>query len=233
MCYPLSPHPYWRERAFRLRKTRHFPSVKKHKKLEIMSKKKETVAPVQSAVVNEVKNVEVISTSPMSAADYLKMIEVLGEKRLLRASEIGRNIPLEGTFAQPVLRDAVIDKVKVHYPAFPILNDQKVVIGYIAVNSLLANRALKTAYQITKEGSKYAGLYGVNSERVNPQLIGSEAAIASSLVGKRFKASNPEEIVPKLSFDKVTKDCLHFKKTEEDAILQVEPKKVFVLSELV
>ena len=232
MCYPLSPHPYWRERAFRLRKTRHFPNVKKHKKLEIMSKKKETVAPVQSAVVNEVKNVEVISTSPMSAADYLKMIEVLGEKRLLRASEIGRNIPLQGTFAQPVLRDAVIDKVKVQYPAFPILNDQNVVIGYIAVNSLLASRALKTAYKIVKEGSKYVGLYGVNSERVNPQLVGSEAAIASSLVGKHFRASNPEEIVPKLQFDKKTGNCLHFKKTEEDAILQVEPKKVFVISEL-
>ena len=196
-----------------------------------MSKKIETVAPVQSAVVNEVKN-EVISTSPMSAADYLKMIEVLGEKRLLRASEIGRNIPLQGTFAQPVLRDAVIDKVKVQYPAFPILNDQNVVIGYIAVNSLLASRALKTAYKIVKEGSKYVGLYGVNSERVNPQLVGSEAAIASSLVGKHFRASNPEEIVPKLQFDKKTGNCLHFKKTEEDAILQVEPKKVFVISEL-
>ena len=199
-----------------------------------MAKKEKTGAPVQSAqeVVNEIKNVEIISTDDMTTEDYLTLIKPLGEKRVNKAQDLQRSVPLEGTFCKPVLRKAKIDGIDVQYPAFPIINAKKELLGYIAVNSVIAAVSLGTAYKITKETSKYVNMYGLNSERFNKNLVGSEAVVASFLTGKSYKASNPDMIVPKLSFDKKTGNCLHFKATEEEALLQVETKKLLKIEEI-
>ena len=151
------------------------------------------------------------------------------EKRVQRAQRNNSNVPTEGTFVE--LSKAVYkseDGTENVYPVIKVVDKNGVLIGEIAMGTLLQQKSAGKARKITRESSEYVGKYfhvGTPISRFNGL---NEIDIVSGLLGKSFKAKVlPDTIVPAV---KIVNNKPVMYDTEADAVAAVDTKDCYKIT---
>ena len=148
------------------------------------------------------------------------------KKRTERAQRNNSNVPTEGTFVE--LSKSVYkseDGTENVYPVIKVADKNGVLIGEIAIGTLMQQRSTGKARKITRESSEYVGKYfhvGTPISRFNGL---NEIDIVAGLLGKSFKAKSlPDTIVPAV---KIVSGKPVMYDSEEAAIKAVDTKDCY------
>ena len=148
------------------------------------------------------------------------------KKRTERAQRNNSNVPNEGTFVE--LSKSVYkaeNGTENVYPVLKVADKNGVLIGEIAIGTLMQQKSAGKARKITRESSEYVGKYfhvGTPISRFNGL---NEIDIVAGLLGKSFKAkAMPDTIVPAI---KIVDNKPVMYDTESDAIAAVDTKDCY------